>query len=113
MPEIPRFIEKNVGATKESIIFQYLKKLSLDINMSQLLQAGIAYLFFQGEKCSLLYSAVTGSWYVWNQRWKICKGSLGRVKAHFQTTFLVALRSVASRVKAERTFPNSASGEKL
>ena len=31
MPEIPRFIEKNVGATKESIIFQYLKKLSPDI----------------------------------------------------------------------------------
>lgn len=83
----------------------YIRNLPPDTNMTQLVQARLAYLIFQGESCPIFYSATYECWYAWDQYWRPCKNGLGRIKTHFQTTFHQAMRAIATRAKTEKVSP--------
>ena len=45
------FLKTMGSANKASVVYNYLLRLPIAVSLSQLLQAELAYLFFQGPDC--------------------------------------------------------------
>jgi hypothetical protein len=64
---LDKFSKDNRGAERCSILFMYMKSVPSHTNLSQLLQAQLVYLCFQGDNCPLFYSSSNDTWYMWDQ----------------------------------------------
>ena len=107
---LDEFLAQHANAPKTSLLYVYYKELPDHHNLSQLLQAQLAYLFFQGDQCPIMYSSRDDEWWVWDQTWRVVKRSLARVKAIFQARFLPVFQEVARRCRAEKCFGEGEDG---
>ncbi|CAK0809460.1 unnamed protein product, partial [Prorocentrum cordatum] len=107
---LDEFLARRANAPKTSLLCVYYTELPDHHNLSQLLQAQLAYLFFQGDQCPIMYCSRDGDWWVWDQTWRVVKLSLTRVKAIFQARFLPVFQEVAGRCRAEKCFGEGEDG---
>ena len=97
--------------TREETLLRYLQSLPLKFNNSQLLEAELAYLYFAGDGCPLLYDAGADTWYVYDVFWKTSKYSTARARLFFQTMLLSGIRSVQQMAWERGVFPAVNNGE--
>ena len=91
----------------------YLQHLGAAENMSQLLQAELAYLCFMGADCPLLYHATEKQWFVYEQYWRA--QALSGPKVLFQdaeTGFIPAAKKALPKAESEDVFPPVGNGAK-
>ena len=107
---LDEFARLNPDLSKVQLLLKYVRDLPSARPLSQLVRAEIAYLFFKGDECPLLFEGDSDTWFVHHHRWKVAKKSFTRVKALFQTKLLEAIREVAALAKRLSTFPRSGDG---
>ena len=65
---LDQFLTQRVNAPKNSMLYVYFRELPDHRNLSQLLQAQLAYLFFQGEQCPIMYCSRDDDWWAWDSQ---------------------------------------------
>jgi hypothetical protein len=109
---VDKFMEaKKLINDKTELVFTYLKELSDDVDNSQLVQAELAYLYFSGDECPLLYALGPEAWYSYDYYWRVSSANLTRIKVLFQTGLLKAMQAVARKARSEETWPKAVNGE--
>ena len=100
------FAEQHHALTKPQLLLRFVTDLSNEIDLSALVQAQLAYLFFsQSGVTTLVVDSQQEVWYVWTYKWQMSKGNLTRVKAKFQHEFLPAVSDVLNGARASGGFP--------
>ena len=104
---------KDPWKAPEERLLGYLQHLGAAENMSQLLQAELAYLCFMGADCPLLYHATEKQWFVYEQYWRA--RALSGPKVLFQdaeTGFIPAAKKAVAKAESEDVFPPVGNGAK-
>ena len=83
-----------------AVLLNYLQSLPGGAALSAQVQAEMAYLYFRGAECPLLYHADEDARYVWEEHWQPVGSSLARVNVYFQTKLEHSLRAAIAKAKA-------------
>lgn len=97
---LDEFVSSRVWPNSCDMLVTYVASLPPERNLSQLVVAEMAYMFFHGPECPLLYAVETDVWFVFRGRWRTSSASLTLVKAMFQQDFLPTMQRVLELARA-------------
>ena len=82
---LDKFLKDNAQSPRTDVVLKYVQSIGPSTNLTQLLQAQLAYLWFHGEECPLFYASATDEWYVWDQKWRASRIMREKFASLFRT----------------------------